>query len=172
VSIADVKQALQRIDAKHRLAIAAVDNQRWDAGEVKSQLTRLREGARDLAKHIASLRRAARSVDRQGLDREIEQNEARLGEADQGTVREEVQRTLDSKRRLRELLADAQAREARYLLRLSKIEATIESTRLWLAAQDTELADQRVDAEAIESLNQELQSLDEAIAELRILDRA
>jgi len=172
ISMADAKQSLRRIDEKARLATAAVDARRWDAGELKSQVARMRNGAHDLGRQIGALRRAAKSIDREDLGRKIEANEARLAEAEQPRVREEIEATLTEQRKLRELLADAEAGEARHLLRLSKIESALEGARLWLTTQEGELADERVDAQAIEALNRELKSLDEAIADLRVVQRA
>jgi len=172
ISMADVKQSLRRIDEKARLATAAVDARRWDAGELKSQVARMRNGAHDLGRQIGALRRAAKATDREELGRKIEANEARLADVEQPRVREEIEATLAEQRKLRDLVADAEAGEARHLLRLAKIESALEGARLWLTTQEGELADERVDAQAIEALNGELKSLDEAISEMRVLQRA
>jgi hypothetical protein len=172
ISMADVKQALRRIDERARLATAAVEARRWDAGELASQIARMHNGAHDLGRQIGALRRAAKAIDREDLGRKIEANEGRLAEVKQPNVREEIEATLAEQRKLRDLVAGAEDGEARHLLRLAKIESALEGARLWLTTQEGELADERVDAEAIEALNRELKSLDEAISEMRVVQRA
>ncbi len=168
--MADADAILRRIERQYGPALRAVRNQRLDARQLRSQLTQLRDGARGLAARIAAFRRAAASVDREKLDAEIREAEERLTAADRDDLRAEIGSTLAAKRRLRELLANTQANDARYLLRLSQIEAAMDSAALWVTGQEARLADEGADRKAIETIHQELESLDRAIEELRVVE--
>jgi len=170
MDMSDVEELLARIDRKYESAMGAIEGQREDAFELTSELERLRDGSRELAKHIEAFRRAARTVDRGELDREVARIEQQLEEADRDDVRQEIKATLAAKRRLRDLLADTDASEARYLLRLSKIESTIDATTMRVTGQEQRLADEVHEDRAIAELEQELKSLDEAIEELKVVD--
>ena len=168
-STADAQAILRRIERKYAPAMKAIDDQRWDAHELRSQLTQLRDGAREFVRRIGAFRRAAGSVDRAKLEAEISQAERQLAEAQRDDLRAEVESTLAAKRKLRELLTDTQANEARYLLRLSKIEAAMDTASLWVTGQEAQLADEGVDRKAIDTIHKELESLDRAIEELRVV---
>jgi len=168
--MADVAQLLSRIERKYGSAMSVIEGQRPDAFELSSQLERLRDGAQELAEHIAAFRGAAGTVDQQQLEGEIAQVEQQLEQTQRDDLRQEIEATLAAKRKLRDLLADTEANEARYLLRLSKIESTMDATTVWVAGQEARLADEVGEDRAIAELQQELKSLDEAIEELKILD--
>ena len=85
-------------------------------------------------------------------------------------VRQETESTLAAKPKLRDLLADSDASEAWYLLRLSKIESTIDATTMRVAGQEQRLADEVHEDRAIAELEEELKWLDEAIQELKVVD--
>ncbi len=167
----DVSSILRRIDEKYGPTARAIGERRADASDLRSQLGRLRDGAQDLARQIESFRRASSSVDRDKLDVEIRDTEKQLEQTERDDVRREIEATLAAKQKLKELLTDAEANEARYLQRLSKIEAVIDTTHLWVTGQEQRLADEAADKQAIDSLTAELESLDQAIDELKVLDR-
>jgi hypothetical protein len=169
-NMSDVSAIVRRIEEKYRPTAGAIGDRRLDAPELKSQLALLTDGARDLARHIEAFRRAARSVEPDKLDAEIREAEAQLEETERQDVRQEIEATLAARRKLRELLSDTKAREARYLQRLSKIEAAIDTTHLRITAQEGRMADEGADRQAIDALTAELESLDRAIDELRVLD--
>lgn len=166
----DIEAILRRIDEKYPRVRDGVADERWDAGELKSQLKRLHSGAHELARHIGAFRETARRVDREQLASEIAGIEKQLEGADREELRREIEATLDEKQKVRGLLADTDANEARYVLRLSKIDSALDAVSLQLAEQDSRLADDRVDRKAMDALGAELKSLDEAIGELSILD--
>ncbi|MFQ6133790.1 MAG: hypothetical protein ACE5R4_17240 [Armatimonadota bacterium] len=168
--MADVAELLARIERKCESALSGIEGQRADAFELSSQLERLRDGAQELAEHIAAFRGAAATVDRQQLEGEIAQVQQQLQQAERDDLRSEIESTLAAKRKLSDLLADTDANEARYLLRLSKIESTIDATTMWVTGQETRLADEVGEDRAIAELDQELESLDAAIEELKVLD--
>jgi hypothetical protein len=168
--MSDVSAILRRIDEKYGPAAKSIGERRADAADLRSQLTKLRDGARSLARQIGAFRQAAKSVNPLKLDVEIDAIEKQLQEATRDDVRREIEATLAAKRKLKELLADTQATEARYLQRLSKIEAAIDTTHLWVTGQEERLADEAADKQAIDALTVELESLDRAIDELRVLD--
>ena len=167
--MADVNTVLARIERKYESALKAVGDQREDAPRIRRRLEQLRDGARELAGYIAAFRRAAGTVDRDRLDGEIAEAQQQLEQTDRDDLRREIESTLAAKRKLHDLLADTKASEERYLLRLSKIEATIDSTIVWVTGQDKRLADERADEQAIAALERELKSLDEAIEELKMV---
>ncbi len=163
----DADAVLRRIERKYGPALRAIQDQRFDAAELRSQLTQLRDGARELVARIAAFRRTAASVDRAKLEAEIREAEERLAAAERDDVRAEIESTHAAKRRLGELLTDTRANEARYLLRLSRIEAMMDMAALWVTGQEAQLADESADRKAIAAIHQELESLDRAIKELR-----
>ena len=154
--MADVAEITSRIDRKYEAALKAIRTGRGEPSELRLQLERLRDGARELTGHIDAFRPAAATVDRTRLALDIARAERQLGRADRDDVRREIESTLDAQRKLHRLLADADANESRYLLRLSRIESTIHATVVRATGQDRVLADERSD--------------DEAIAELKFLD--
>ncbi|MGD8240869.1 MAG: hypothetical protein PVH68_20125 [Armatimonadota bacterium] len=170
VDMSDVEELLGRIDRKYQSATGTVEGEREDAFELSSELERLRDGSRELARHIEAFRGAALTVDRRQLDREIADIEGQLEDADRDDVRQEIEATLATKRKLRDLLADSDASEARYLLRLSKIESTIDATTMRVTGQEQRLADEVHEDRAIAELEEELKSLDEAIEELKVVN--
>ncbi len=170
VAMSDVEEHLRRIDRKYESAMGTIEGQREDTFELSSELERLRDGARELAKHIEAFRGAARTVDREQLDAEIARMERQLEQADRDDVRDELEATLAAKRKLRDLLAHTDASEARYLLRLSKIESTMDATTMWVTGQEQRLADEVGEDRAIAEIEEELESLDQAIEELKVVD--
>lgn len=168
--MADVAELLSRIERKYESAMSTIEGQREDAFELSSQLQRLRDGAQELGEHIAAFRGAASTVDRQQLEGEIARAQQQLQQTERADLRQEIEATLAAKRKLRDLLTDTDANEARYLLRLSKIESTIDATTMWVTGQERLLADEVGEDRAIAELEQELKSLDEAIEELKIWD--
>jgi hypothetical protein len=170
VEMADVAEHLRRIDRKYDSAVGTIEGQREDTFELSSELERLRDGSRELARHIEAFRGAARTVDRRQLDAEIARMEGQLAEAERDDVRQEIEATLTAKCKLRDLLADTDANEARYLLRLSKIESTIDATTMWVTGQEQRLADEVGEDRAIAEIEEELKSLDQAIEELKVVD--
>ena len=109
-------------------------------------------------------------MDRQQLEAEISRIEQQLQQTQRDDVRHEMEATLSAKRKLRDLLTDTDASEARYLLRLSKIESTIDATTVWVTGQEQRLADQVAEDRAIAELQDELKALDQAIEELKVVD--
>jgi hypothetical protein len=168
--MSDVAAILRRIDEKYGPTARSISERRADAPDLRAQLAKLRDGARNLARQIEAFRQAARTLDPHKLDVEIGETEKQLEETTREDVRREIEVTLAAKRKLKELLADTQATEARYLQRLSKIEAAIDTTHLRLTSQEQRLADEAADKQAIDALTAELESLDEAIDELKVLD--
>lgn len=169
--MADVRELLGRIERSYTTAMDSVRESDWDTGEHERQLRHLRDGARELAERIGGFRRVAGRIDRDRLDDEIAQTQARLQEAERDDVRQELRSVLDARRRLREAVEDTEAAEQRYLLRLSRIDSTLEATSLWVTEQDGRFADRGEDRSAIEALKQELRAVDGAIEELKILER-
>ncbi len=170
VDMSDVAAILRRIDEKYGPTAGSISERRADARDLRAQLAKLRDGAQDLARQIEAFRRAARSVNPDKLDVEIRETEKQLEQATRDDVRREIEAALAAKQKLKALLADTQATEARYLQRLSKIEAAIDTTHLRVTSQEQRLADEAADRQAIEALTAELESLDEAIDELKVLD--
>lgn len=168
--MADVAALVSRIERKYRSAVRAVGPRGKVSFRLRMELERLRDGARELAKHIAAFRRAAATVDQRQLEGEIAQAEQQLQQADRNALRQEIEAMLAAKRKLHRLLADTEANESRYLLRLSKIESAIDATTVWATSQEGQLADERAEDQAIAELELELESVDEAIEELRVLD--
>jgi hypothetical protein len=168
-AMADAEATLRRIESKYGPAVKAIDDRRRDAPELRSELTRLRDGARELVARVAAFRRAAASADRGNLQAEIARNEELLASANRDDVGAEAEATLASQRRLRDLLVDTRANEARYLLRLSRVESALDAAALWITGQQAALADEGADHKAIQALHEELESLDRAIEELRVV---
>ncbi|HJN18343.1 MAG TPA: hypothetical protein QGH10_22770 [Armatimonadota bacterium] len=168
----DVERILKQIDTKQATALRAIDDERWDAGELGSQIKRLKTGAHELAGHIQTFRASSAQVNRDRLASEIADVERRMEQTDREELKTELQATLDAKQNVQGLLADTDANEARYVLRLQKIESALDAVVLQMADQDSRLADGKVDRKAMDALNAELKSLDEAIKELSVLDEA
>ena len=168
--MADVEAALRRVEGKCATAMRTAREREWDSADLQDHLAKLRDGARELAAQVGVFRRTVRGVDRERLERDIARTRRQLEEADRDDLRVEAQSVLEARERLRELVADAAAAEQRYLLRLSRIEATIEATTLWLTGQEGRLADRGADRQAIEALETELAATDATIAELKALE--
>ena len=168
--MADVDAALRRVESKCATAMRTAREREWDSADLQEHLAKLRDGARELAAQVGVFRRTVRGVDDERLERDIARTRRQLEEADRDDLRAEAQSVLEARERLRELVADASAAEQRYLLRLSRIEATIEATTLWLTGQEGRLADRGADRQAIEALETELAATDATIAELKALE--
>jgi prefoldin subunit 5 len=168
--MADIDEALKRIDRRVDAARRAARDRDWDSEELERKLDDLQRSARHLASEIRRFRSIARSVDRSDLERDIDITRRRLEATDREETRRLVQSLLDAKLKLRDMLVDSEATEERYKLRLAHIEATLETLVVQMAEQDGRMAATDADREAIDALQSELSATDAAIEELKLIE--
>ncbi len=169
-SMTDVQEALRRIDRKHAAVKRAARKRTWDSRDVERTLDELQASARHLAGEISRFRRTARSIDRSRLEQEIADTQRRLEATERDDLRTELQSVLDAKLKLRAMVEDTQATAQRHLLRLARIEATLDTLVVQMAQQDGRMAATDADREAIDALQRELTATDEAIEELKLVE--
>jgi hypothetical protein len=163
---------LQRIRTRHAevQSLLRGDADRFD--RVAEHVSRLKDGAETLARAMQRFVRLQDGLDTDSLEREIGELEQQQQAAQREDLQQEIGSTLVEKRRLHDVLGDTRTRQARYALRLSKIEAVLESTRLSipkLAALEEDLVAQHGShrqQDVLEQIQFELRAVEEALVEL------
>lgn len=168
--MADVEEALRRIDRGYEAAKRAAGNRTWDSEDLERKLDDLQQSAQDLAREIGRVRQTARSVDRARLEQEIAETERRFDATEREDLRAELPAVLDAKLKLREMVGDTEATAQRHLLRLARIEATLDTLVVQMAEQDGRMAATDSDREAIDALQREVAATDAAIEELKMIE--
>jgi len=81
-----------------------------------------------------------------------------------------LQSLLDAKLKLRGMVEDTETTAQRHLLRLARIEATLDTLVVQMAEQDGRMAATDSDRDAIDALQRELSATDAAIEELKLIE--
>lgn len=166
----DVDEALRRIDRGVEAAKRSAREREWDSEDLERKLDDLQQSARKLAEEIAHFRGTARSVDRARLEQEVAETQRRLEATDREDLRAELQSVLDARLKLRGMIEDTEATAQRHLVRMSRIEATLDTLVVQMAEQDGRMAATDADREAIDALQREVAATDAAIEELKMIE--
>ncbi|HTE18577.1 MAG TPA: hypothetical protein VK689_09380 [Armatimonadota bacterium] len=129
---ADLQAELESIERKVRTARAAVRGPQSRLFPLGERLSALRQGAYGVARQIQDLRNAQRLTDRGTLEGEIAALERRAAELPDPAVRAEAAMVLAKKRESLEMLSELRRAEAACSMRLNRIDALLETTRLSL----------------------------------------
>jgi hypothetical protein len=158
----ELQARLARIEQRCRAARAALGPAHGRLFPLEERLTAVREGAVSLARQLQDLRDARRLTDQRTLEAEMTLLQGRLATLTDATARREGEIALGEKRKTLTALSEMERAEARCAMRLSKIEAVLESTCLTLRERRTGPASEPAE----DSLRRELDAEVAAIAEV------
>ena len=128
----DLQSKLGSIEQKFRAARAVANKQRGNLPSLDEKLLAVKEGAVVLVRQAQELQNAAKRVDSRTLEFEIHALEKQMLALTDPATRQEAETALREKRKIISLLAELQEKEARCFLRLTKIEAILDTTYLTL----------------------------------------
>lgn len=128
----DLRLQTERVEEKYRAARAAVSAGQGRALPLPERLTALREGAHQLTRRVQALRDTQRRHDRRLLAGELDSLRVRLSGVKDERVRREGELAMAEKRKSLDLLDELAASEVHCSLRLTRIEALLETTALSL----------------------------------------
>jgi hypothetical protein len=133
----ELQVRLARIEQRCRTARAALGPAHARLFPLEERFTAVREGAVNLVRQIQELRDAQRLIDRHALEGAMVLLQGRLATLTDATARREGEMALGEKRKTLATLSEMERAEARCAMRLSKIEAVLESTCLTLREGQT-----------------------------------
>ena len=128
----DLRLQAERLEQKYRAALSAVSAEQGRTLPLPERLEALREGAHQLTRRVQSLRDTQRSLDRRTLAGELDSLRVRLSGVKDAAARREGELAIAEKRKSLEMLDDLAATESLCMLRLTRIEALLDSAALSL----------------------------------------
>lgn len=165
----DLVKRIERIREKFNAVIKVLPKGNVDMQTLRQRLQKLCESAVTLAHQLQRFRETERQEDARALMDEVHQLERALESTTDDVLKREYRVTLEQKRKVQRYLEQVRNNQSRYLLRLSRIEAVMDATRLKVeqlkAQQVSSLDIDSLDAE----IDAELQLLDEVNRELEQL---
>ncbi|NSW58477.1 MAG: hypothetical protein HPY44_20905 [Armatimonadetes bacterium] len=162
----DVHAMRRRIQRKMKLALEEVGTSETSLAHLRGQLRQLGRDADELARHVIAFREARLVHSEADVQDDIDRLEHDLQEANTEVAREQIAREIRHKQETLKYLQANAERESDYLLRLSGAEATLDNLRLKLSQLRLQM-DARVEQEASDEVENELELLRGAVAETR-----
>jgi hypothetical protein len=162
----ELQARLERIERKHRAARAAMGQERMRLFPLEERLTAVRDGAVTLTRRIQDLRNARCLVDSRALEVEMAQLQGDLATLADEAARREGEIAVGEKRKTLAILREMEQAEARCGMRLSKIEAVLESTCLTLRRPKTGPAEEPAEELLRRELDAEVAAIGEVAREL------
>jgi hypothetical protein len=163
-----LREQLQRIRIRHAELQALLRSDAVRFGQVAEQVARLKQGAEALVRRLQRFGRVQDGLNAESLEREIAELEQQQRTAGRDDLQREIAATLAEKRRLLDVLGDTSAHRARYALRLSKIEAVLETT--WLSVPKLDALEE--DLVALHGSQRQQHVLDRIHSEMRAVEEA
>ena len=136
----DVENMRRRIGEKCAAALNEIGEEGSLFDELRARVASLSRGSQELAGHVIAFREAKLSHSRLQIEAEVERLEGQLQEASADDVAEQYRQEIAARQRTLEFLRVNQENEARYLSRLSTVEAAIDNLRLNLPQLRVRLA--------------------------------
>jgi hypothetical protein len=158
----DLQNHLGSIEQKFRTACAALTRKPAGDAPLQDRLTAVKAGAAQLIRQIQDLRNTQRLVDRPAIESQVLRLERHLSTLSDTAAKREGEMALTEKRKALTLLDDLQRAEHRAALRLTKIEAVLDTTCLTLR----NLPKNESSVPAEETLREELEAEVAAIQEV------
>jgi hypothetical protein len=166
----DLLSHLDRIEQKARAARVALSRQDHRLLPVAERLSALRGAALALIRQIQETRDARSQTDARLLDTEIGALEGTLAALKDPEARRQTERTLEQKRRSRDLFDDLGRAETNSTLRLNSIEALLDTTCLTLHSARIAAPAAPAEESLCHSLDAEVAAIHEAAREMARCD--
>lgn len=162
----DLQWRLGEIETKYRSTCGSMRNRDQKLAPIQIRLATIRSGAYTLARQIQHLRNAQRSVDRGRLEQEAGTLEQQLATLPQGVAKQACAQTLVEKRRALALLEEMERVETGCALRLSRLEATMDTVGLTLRTVQVNAPETIAEDSVCRALDAEVSALYEANVEV------
>lgn len=166
----DLLTSLDRIEQKARRTRASLSRQDGRLAPVAERLSDLRGAALALIRQIQETRDVRRQSDVGCLEAEIEALERRSAALGEPEAQRQTERTLEQKRRSRDLLNDLERAETNSALRLNSIEALLDTTCLTLHSARIATSAAPAEETLCRALDAEVAAIHEAAREMARCD--
>jgi hypothetical protein len=164
----ELRVRLSRIDAKVRRASRSAAARGGFFAELVKQLADLQSAAHRLGNLVRESDRTLRTVHRDGLERDVRSLDQRLESATDAAVRGETERALVQKRAALAALDTVGHRREEAMLRLTKLEGTLDATLLKIPDIELKLAGEENEDAAISAIESELELIRKVTEEIRL----
>jgi len=164
----ELRVRLSRIDAKVRRASRSAAARGGFFAELVKQLADLQAAAHRLGNLVRESDRTLRTVHRDGLERDVRSLDQRLESATDAAVRGETERALVQKRAALAALDTVGRRREEAMLRLTKLEGTLDATLLKIPDIELKLAGEENEDAAISAIESELELIRKVTEEIRL----
>jgi len=163
----DVSTMRRRIGRKCKAALGDIGADEPLFEELRDRLAELERGADELARHVITFREAKLGHDDKHVEAEINRLEQEMLADLSPEALKQYESEIAGKRQTLEYLRTNAESEAGYLLRLTKVETTVDNLRLKLPRLRVQLSETGIDRAAVEEIDSELGLLRTAIDETR-----
>ena len=158
----DLQHTVGRIEQKFRAARAAVRPQDRHLVPVQERLAAVKTGALTLARQIQELRNAQNLLRRPMLEQEIRMLQGQLVTLPEGNTKNECEKTLVEKHKALGLLDEMARAEAGCAMRLTKVEAVLDTTCLTLRSVQVGATEIPTEDAVCQALDAEVTAIHEA----------
>ena len=163
----DVEAMGRRIERKCAAALQEVGSGEVLFDELRARIRDLDSGARELAEHVFAYREAKLSSSEAEIEAEIARLQAQRESAGSEDIARQCEEEVIAKRQTLEVLRINSEKEAEYLLRLARVETTIDGLRLKIPGLRVGLSETGGDQVAVDEVDGELRLLLDAVTDSR-----